>query len=237
MEWTPREVGVLSPILDRFASDLGRLEGHDVLVLCGAGGQVAFWLARRMRRGRVVGLELNDRLLDASRRKARDEGLEGLVEFRKAERTRIAFPDETCDAVVSEFILYPTPNPTQIGQREMARVLRPGGVLALTDVILTRPMPADARASLTAVGLDYLCDGTQDDFRRWMGEAGLADVELHDFTPLVRQVWERRADADASRDRRNAYEFLLADPTLRLGRSIFYIYAWGRKPRPSRPPR
>ena len=108
-----------------------------------------------------------------------------------------------------------------------------GRDLALTDVLLARSIPTDMRAGLTAIGLDYLCEGTPDDFRKWMGEAGLTDIEVHDLTPLVRHVWERRAEADASRKHWSAYDLLLEDATLRLGRSIFYIYARGRKPRPT----
>jgi len=49
----------------------------------------------------------------------------------------------------------------------MARVLKSGGIMALTDVIVTKPIPEDVRADFQAIGLDYLGEGTQEHFRRW----------------------------------------------------------------------
>jgi SAM-dependent methyltransferase len=122
------------------------------------------------------------------------------IEFRKAEMYSIPFPDESFDALIS------------------------------TDVIVTKPLSEEARAALRAIGLDYLCEATPEDFREWMGEAGLVDVEIHDWTPLLRQVWEQRRVSDREPGHRAGYTLLLEDQDLRLGEAIFYLYVRGRKP-------
>ncbi len=80
-----------------------------------------------MEQGHVTGLELDQEALDIARRSAHEMGLEQVVEFFPAERDRIPMPDYSYDALVSEFIVYPTSIPTKIGQAEMARLLKPGG--------------------------------------------------------------------------------------------------------------
>jgi hypothetical protein len=62
-----------------------------------------------------------------------------------------------------------------------------------------------------------------------MEEAGLVNVEVLDFTPVVREVWEQRQGRDASPRRRRGYFLLLEDPEFRLGEAIFYIYIRGKK--------
>ena len=119
-----------------------------------------------------------------------------VVNFQKAEISRIPLPDESFDALVSEFIVFPTPAPTQIGQPEMARVLKPGGRMVITDVIVTQPVSPEIRQELNAIGLDYLCEGTTDDFRTWMLAAGLTGIEVLDLTPVVKAVWEQRRRQD-----------------------------------------
>lgn len=229
MKWNQVEIEKLSPILKQVQLDLEPLEEKSILVLCSAGGDVAFLLGERMKRGQVIGLELGEELLEAAQRSAKEKGLESIVEFRKAKKERIPFPNEVFDALVSEFIIFPTPLPTEIGQQEMARVLKPGGKMVLTDVIVTKPAPQELRTELQAIGLNYLCDATQDDFRDWMKKAGLTDVEVVDFTAVVRKVWEQRQDCDASPEQRRGYSLLLEDPEFRLGEAIFYIYVRGKK--------
>ncbi len=221
---------MLSPVLERFESDLKPLEGKNILVLCSAGGDVAFWLASRMKQGKVTGIELDPHLLDRSRKRAKEQGLESIVEFYQAERTHILFPDSTFDALVSEFIVFPTPSPTEIGQPEMARVLKSGGIMALTDVIVVKPLPQDVRTELQNIGLDYLCEGTQDDFLRWMEEAGLVETEVVDLTPGVRRVWEKRRQSISRAEGPKGFTYLLDDSNFRLGDAIFYIYVRGKKP-------
>jgi len=166
------------------------VDGKKILVLCSVTGEVAFWLGEMMEQGKVTGLELDPESLDLARRTAHEMGLEGVVEFLPAEKVHLPIDDGSYDALVSEFIIYPTSAPTEIGQPEMARVLVPGGRMILTDVIITRPMPQPVRHELAEIGLDYLCEATRDEFRSWMAEAGLTNIEVIDLTPLVRNAWE-----------------------------------------------
>jgi len=229
MKWNQEEIKKLSPILEQMRADLDPLEGKSILVLCSAEGDIAFWLGEKMKNGVMIGLELCDELLKAAQARAIEKKLDSLVKFQKAEKDHIPFPSETFNALVSEFIIFPTSVPTQIGQPEMARVLKPSGKMILTDVIATKCLSEEKRAELRAIGLDYLCEGTKKDFRNWMKDANLANIEILDFTPVVRQVWEQRRDKDASSDRQRGYSILFEDSEFRLGKGIFYIYVRGEK--------
>ncbi|OGO25718.1 MAG: hypothetical protein A2136_04940 [Chloroflexi bacterium RBG_16_54_11] len=231
MKWSRGEIDRLVPILEQVSSDLSPVDGKRILVLCSATGEMAFWLAEMMERGQVTGLELDPEALAIASHSAHEMGLEQLVRFQAAEKVSIPMPEASFEALVSEFIVYPTSMPTEIGQPEMARVLTPGGRMALTDVILTRPLPQAVREALAAIGLDYLCEASQADFRKWMGEAGLVDVEVIDLTPTVRQAWELRRAADLSGLHRPGYAYLLDHPSFSLGKAIFYIYVRGEKPK------
>jgi len=228
--WGEEDLGKLEAILQRMEEELKPLRRKNILVLCCGAGEVALRLGNKMAgSGKVVGLDLSDDLLESATRKAKAEGLEGVVQFQKAEKHRLPFPDKTFDALVSEFIVYPAPQITEIGQPEMARVLKPRGKMVLTDVIVTRPIAKKTEDALKAIGLDYLCQGTQDDFRRWMEDAGLVNIEILDFTPWLREVWEKRRERDASPGQEAGYFTLLEDPALQLGEVIFYIYVRGEK--------
>jgi ubiquinone/menaquinone biosynthesis C-methylase UbiE len=231
VQWTGNEIEKLSSmVFERIYEDLKPLNTKKVLVLCSSEGDVAFWLVGRAGnfKGRIIGLELDDKSLERSIQKAKELALEGIVEFHKAEKYRIPFPDEEFDALVSEFIVFPTPTPTEIGQDEIARVLRKGGKVILTDVIATRRLPEHVRSELKSIGLSYLCYATLDDFKKWMTVAGLKNVEVLDLTPLVRQVWEERSRKDPSHEHRKGYHLLLSSE-YQLGETIFYIYAKGEK--------
>jgi SAM-dependent methyltransferase len=192
MRWEQAEIKTLAPILEQIRADLEPLAGKRILVLCSAAGEVAFSLCEGIGQGDIIGLELSDELLGRARDSAKHKGLGKVVSFQKAEISRIPLPDESFDALVSEFIVFPTPAPTQIGQPEMARVLKPGGRMVITDVIVTQPVSPEVRQELNAIGLDYLCEGTADDFRTWMQEAGLTGIEVLDLTSVVKGVWEQR---------------------------------------------
>ncbi len=230
MYWSASEIKELTPILDQILSDLEPLDEKNLLVLCSAAGEIPFWLAERMDHGHILGVELNQQLLEVAQRSTIARQMSHLVAFRGTEKMRLPLPDGTFDGLVSEFILFPTPTPTEIGQPEMARVLKPGGKILITDVIITKPISLEMRSELGRIGLDYLCEGTADDFRGWMQEAGLVDIEVEDLTPIVKPVWEHRRKHDHAVEHRSGYRFLLEDSPAKLGEGLFYIYVRGTKP-------
>jgi arsenite methyltransferase len=230
MKWGRSEIDRLSPILEQLSADLAPVEGKRILVLCSGIGEVVFRLAEMMETGKVTGLEMDPESLELAQRAAHEMGLEAMVEFLPAEMERIPQPDASYDGLVSEFIVYPTVAPTQIGQPEMARVLAPGGRLILTDVVVIKPLPAQVRDELEIIGLDYLCEASIDDFRAWMTAAGLTNIEVLDLTSTIRSVWEYRRSNDRASSHQLGYSYLLDDANYRLGDSIFYIYARGDKP-------
>jgi ubiquinone/menaquinone biosynthesis C-methylase UbiE len=232
MRWNRSEIERLSSILEQLSADLAPVDGKRILVLCSAAGEVAFRLAEMMEAGRVTGLEMDQGSLEIARRAAREMGLDSMVEFLPTEKDHILADDSSYDALVSEFIVYPSSLPTEIGQTEMARVLAPGGRMAITDVIVTKPLPVQIRQELSLIGLDYLCEATQDDFHSWMTDAGLVNVQVSDLTSTVRQAWEYRREADQSVLHQRGYSYLLNNSNYGLGGAIFYIYVRGDKPNP-----
>jgi ubiquinone/menaquinone biosynthesis C-methylase UbiE len=230
MKWNRSEIDRLSPILEQISFDLSPVDGKRILVLCSAAGEVAFRLAEMMETGKVTGLELDQELLAVSRRSVHEIGLEGMVELLPAEINHIPTPDASFDALVSDIVVYPTSSPTEIGQPEMARVLAPGGRMILTDVVATVPQPVHIREELAIIGLDYLCDANFDDFRTWMTNAGLINVEVLDLTPTVRGVWEYRRSIDIAAAHHQGYSYLLNNQKYGLGSGLFYVYMRGDKP-------
>jgi len=176
-----------------------------------------------------MGVERSRTLLRQARARAERRTGAGPVEFRSTPEKRLTFPNEVFDALVSEFVIYPTSLPTQIGQPEMARVLKPGGTMIVTDVVVTRPLSPAQRRALRQVGLSYLCEAQLTDFEDWMRDAGLEQVELVDVTPTVREVWLQRQSRERQANHQAGYDILLKDENAQLGQGIFYVYVKGVK--------
>jgi ubiquinone/menaquinone biosynthesis C-methylase UbiE len=230
MKWSRSEINYLLPILEQISFDLAPVDGKQILVLCSGTGDVVFWLGEMMEQGNVTGLELDTESLEQARHSLHEMGLEQVGRFLPAEKEDIPLPDLSFDALVREFVVYPTMAPTKIAQSKMARLLKPGGKMLLTDVIMTKPLPPQVRRELAAIGLEHLYEATPKDFQRWMTEAGLINIQLQDITSTLRKVWQDRYESDYSSSHEVGYTYLLDDPQTRLGRSIFYIYVRGEKP-------
>ncbi len=230
MNWSGSEIEMLSPVLEKVWEEAELLGDENLLVLCSATGEMAFWLAEKMKAGHIVGAEVDPRLVEASRLAAETRGLGGRVEFCPTEKTWLPFQDDTFDALISEFVVFSSPTPTEVGQPEMAQVLKPGGRMVITDVIAPQPVPPEIREELHKIGLEYLCEATKEDFHSWMEEAGLCEVEVMDITSIVRLIWEKRAREDLAADHRKGYALLLGESPVALGKGLFYIYARATKP-------
>jgi SAM-dependent methyltransferase len=230
MEWNRHEREELESILEGAIAALGPLNGRRVLVLGSSSGEVAVQLGHVMQEADVVGLELAPDLLARATARAERLGVADRVRFFPASIDRIEFPDRWFHALLGESILHPTSERSLIGPGEMARVLRAGGRMVLTDVVAPRPVPPGVRIALREVGLDDVRETGPWTLHESMTEAGLDHVDVTDVSALVRPIWEARRARDCAACRAEGYRLLLDDDQWSLGRGILYLLTTARKP-------
>jgi len=129
-------------------------------------GFVAAGLARAA--ARVYGFDASPAMLEVARRNL---AAFPNVELREAPGDRLPLPDGTLDGVFANMYLHHAPEPPA-AIREMARVLKPGGVLCLAD--LDAHDHAWQREQMADLWLGF----ERADIRRWLGEAGLTDAAV-----------------------------------------------------------
>ena len=114
------------------ARRLGLMAGQRVLDVASGPGSTALMLARELEVS-VVGVDLGEAAVATASEAARSAGLGASVSFQLADAERLPFPDASFDAVICECALCTFPNKIRAAA-ELARVLRPGGRVGITDV-------------------------------------------------------------------------------------------------------
>ena len=154
-------------------------QGETVLDLGSGGGIDVLLSARRVGpTGKVYGLDMTDEMLELARRNQRQAGVEN-VEFLRGTIEEIPLPDHSVDVVISNCVINLSADKQRVF-REAARVLRPGGRFAVTDVVADEDMPEDTRRDIEQWAG---CIGgalTPAEFERGLREAGLEQVEIRD---------------------------------------------------------
>ncbi len=154
-------------------------EGEVVLDLgSGAGADVLISARRVGASGRAIGLDMTDEMLELARRNAAEAGVEN-VEFVKGYLEAIPLADASVDVVISNCVINLSGD-KQAVLHEAARVLRPGGRLAVSDVIADPEMDDATRADIAAWTGCIAGALTESEFRAALGAAGLTDVEFRE---------------------------------------------------------
>jgi SAM-dependent methyltransferase len=160
----PTAVALLHP--GEVVLDLGSGAGADVLIS-----------ARRVAPGgRAIGLDMTDEMLDLARRNAAEAGVDN-VEFLKGYLEDIPLPDDSVDVVISNCVINLAADKTVV-LTEAARVLRPGGRLAFSDVIADEDMDEATKADMAQWTGCIAGALTQTDFTSALTAAGFTDVEI-----------------------------------------------------------
>lgn len=134
---------------------LASLKEGDVVLDLGSGGGFDIFMAGRKvgPTGRAIGVDMTPEMISKARRNLEayreHSGLDN-CEFRLGEIEHLPVADASVDVVISNCVLNLSPDKPQVW-REIARVLKPGGRVSVSDIALLKPLPEQARASVEAL--------------------------------------------------------------------------------------
>ncbi len=184
----PTALASLSP--GEVVVDLGAGAGLDALVAAKAVGP----------KGRVIGVDMTPEMLTNARKNAVEMGVHSYVEFREGLIENLTVAAESADVVISNCVINLSPD-KPAAFREAFRVLKSGGRLAVSDIVLSAPLPEAVLGMAQAYVACISGAATQEDYFAAIAEAGFVDVAftrtsaaalfLGDFTdPMVEQAVE-----------------------------------------------
>ena len=171
---------------------LASLKPGEVVVDLGSGGGFDCFIAgpKVGATGRVIGVDMTPDMLSKARRNlaayTERSGLDN-VEFRLGEIENLPLADDSVDVVISNCVLNLSPDKGRVW-KEIARVLKPGGRVAVSDLALLQPLPNAVRADLESlvgcIAGAELVEVTE----RLIAEAGLGEVTLRHKPEYVKAM-------------------------------------------------
>ena len=149
---------------------------------CGGGLDVFLAAAKVGPTGKAIGIDMTPEMIALAKKNAA-RGVDGKplgnVEFHLATIDRLPLPDASVDCVISNCVINLAPDKEAVF-REIARVLKPGGRLAASDIALKRPLPEEIEKDVMAYVGCIAGAILIDDYRGGLERAGFAPVEVID---------------------------------------------------------
>ena len=157
---------------------IAALRPGEVVVDLGSGaGFDAFLAARQVgEAGRVIGVDMTHEMLNKARENAKKLDLTN-IEFRLGEIEHLPVADASVDVIISNCVINLSPDKPAV-LREAFRVLRPGGRLAVSDVVLVKRLPAALTALKELFSGCVAGASTIEELTGWLAETGFADISI-----------------------------------------------------------
>lgn len=154
--------------------------GQTVLDLGSGGGIDCFMAARKVgNTGHVIGVDMTPQMLERARANQERMGYAN-VEFRLGEIEHLPVADNSVDVIISNCVVNLSPDKPQVF-REAMRVLKPGGKLALSDIVTDGPLPQEIKDSLSAWAG---CVAGALDVKDYLSSLEAAGFEKIELTPV-----------------------------------------------------
>ncbi|KAL8904396.1 MAG: hypothetical protein Q9207_003291 [Kuettlingeria erythrocarpa] len=156
-------------------------KGETVIDLGSGAGFDVFLAAKKVGvKGKVYGVDMNKEMLEKAER---NKGISGTdnVEFTESPITDIGLPDETAHCIISNCVVNLVPTQEkQLVFNEMYRLLKPGGRVALTDILVKRELPDELKNNITLYVACIAGAGLVQDYERYLQNAGFSDILIVD---------------------------------------------------------
>ena len=161
------------------------LAAGEVVLDIGCGGGIDTILAARRvgPGGRAIGLDMLPEMCDRAGATTRDAGVAEWCELRRGEMEGIPLPDAVVDVVISNGVINLSPRKSR-ALAEIARVLRPGGRLCISDLTVDEDLPSEVLTSEAAWAGCISGALSERVFTKMLDSAGLVDVEMSDRVPF-----------------------------------------------------
>jgi len=156
-------------------------EGEIVLDLGSGAGFDCFLAAKKVgKKGKVIGVDMTPDMLDRARENAR-KGNYTNVEFRLGEIENLPAADNSVDIVISNCVINLAPDKSRVF-KEAFRVLKPGGRLMVSDIVLLKELPESIRDSIDAYVGCVAGAMMKDEYLKTIKNAGFKDSQVLDET-------------------------------------------------------
>ena len=156
------------------------LRPGEVVVDLGCGGGLDIFLAAPKvgPEGRAIGIDMTPEMIERARRNAEKSGVTN-VEFHLSTIDKLPLESESVDCVISNCVINLAPD-KQAVFREILRVLKPGGRLAVSDIALKKELPVEVSSDLLAYVGCVAGAVLIEDYKRGLLEAGFEHLEIVD---------------------------------------------------------
>ena len=157
---------------------LADLRPGDTVVDLGSGGGIDCFLAAKRvgGEGHIIGVDMTPEMIERARANAVKVGAEN-VEFRMGQIEALPVQDATADAIISNCVINLSPDKPQVF-REMFRALKPGGRVAVSDVVTSGPLPGTLQNNLEAWSACASGAIPAEEYAEGLRDAGFVDVQV-----------------------------------------------------------
>ncbi len=173
----PQAIASLKP--GETVLDLGSGGGFDCFLAAGAVGK----------EGRVIGVDMTAEMISKARENQAKTRVEN-VEFRLGEIEHLPVPDQTADVIISNCVINLSPQKSKVYE-EAFRVLKPGGRLAIADIVAQADFPAEIKKDMALYAGCMSGASAVDDLEVMIKQAGFTDIriESRDKRKITSRDW------------------------------------------------